>query len=74
MQKEQRARKKNDNCFVQRNNKRAKGNSKFSKGTTGAQRDQKLFRSKEQQVFKRNNVRAKGTTIVSFKGTTSAQK
>jgi hypothetical protein len=50
------------------------------KGTTDAQKEQQLFRSKEQQVHKRNincsiqrNSRcAKGTTIVPFKGTAGA--
>jgi hypothetical protein len=44
------------------------------KGTEGAQKEQQLFRSKEQQVRKRNtncfiqrdSRHAKGTTIVSF--------
>jgi hypothetical protein len=44
------------------------------KGTTGVQKERKLFRSKEQQARKRNNncfvqrnsKRAKGTTIVMF--------
>jgi hypothetical protein len=74
--KEQQARKRNNNCSVQRNNRRAKGTTIVPfKGTTGAQKEQQLFRSKEQQARKRNNNcsvqrnnrRAKGTTIVPFK-------
>jgi hypothetical protein len=51
--KEQQARKRNDNCSIQRNNNHAKGNNKCSKGTTDAQRERQLFRSKEQQVHKK---------------------
>jgi hypothetical protein len=51
------------------------------KGTTSAQKEKQLFRSKEQQVRKRknncsvqrNSRRAKGTTIVPFKGRVDAQ-
>jgi hypothetical protein len=62
---------------------RAKGATIVTfKGTSCAQKEQQLFRSKKQQACKRNNNcsvqknnrRAKGTTIVPFKETTGAQK
>jgi hypothetical protein len=65
------------------NNRCGKGTTIVSfKGIAGAQKEQQLFHSKEQQACKRNNNcfvqrnsrRAKGTTIVLFKGTASTQK
>jgi hypothetical protein len=54
--KEQQACKRNNNCSIQRNNRRAKGTTIVPfKGTTGAQKEQQLFHSKEQQARKRNN-------------------
>jgi hypothetical protein len=66
--KEQQARKRNNNCSVQRNSRRAKGTTIVSfKGTTSAQKEQQFFLSKEQQARKRNNKHARGRTIVPFK-------
>jgi hypothetical protein len=79
-QKKRKGNKRNNNCFVQRNNRRAKGttivvqrNNRRAKGTTivpfkgttGAQKEQQLF-------IQRNN--SKGTTIVPFKGVQKEQQ
>jgi hypothetical protein len=75
--------KRNNNCSVQRNSRRTKGTTiVLFKGTTGVQKEQQLFHSKEQQVHKRNDScsiqrnsrHAKGTKIVLFKGTVGVQK
>jgi hypothetical protein len=72
-----------NNMCAKRNNRRAKGSIIVPfKGTTGMQKEQQLFFSKEQHVRKRNNNcsiqgnnrRTKGTKIVPFKGTIGAQK
>jgi hypothetical protein len=67
--------KRNNNFFVQRNNKRAKGTTVVPfKGTIGVQKKQQLFHSKEQKARKRNNRRTKRTTIFLFKGIVGMQE